>query len=79
MRSWRQAIGHFESVLKANPALKVAADRLANAKARLAESLTGKYNLKKLLDAEKRGQRLMDVADYCGPVKVAEIPGKGIY
>jgi hypothetical protein len=77
MRRWSEAIGHFESALKGNPELTLTADKLAKAKARLAESLTGKYDLKKLLDDEKRGERFMDVADFCGPVKVADIPGKG--
>jgi hypothetical protein len=77
MRRWSEAIGHFESAMKVNPKCTSAVEQLAKAKARLAESLTGKYDLKKLLDEEKRGQRFMDVADYCGPVKVADIPGKG--
>jgi hypothetical protein len=77
MRRWSEAIGHFESALKVNPKLILTADKLAKAKARLAESLTGKYDLRKLFDDEKQGQRFMDVADYCGPVKVVDIPGKG--
>jgi hypothetical protein len=79
MRCWSEAIGHFELALNANPASKLNANKLAKAKARLVESLTGKYDLKKLLNEEKRGERFMDVADYIGPVEVADIPGKGIY
>jgi hypothetical protein len=79
MRCWSEAIGHFQSALDANPELNLTAEKLAKAKARLEESVTGKYNLRKLLDDEKRGERFMDVADYIGPVKVADIPGKGIF
>src|SRR4051794_14812664 len=78
MRHWSEAIGHFQSALDANPELSLTADKLAKAKARLEESVTGKYDLRKLLDEEKQGQRFMDVADYVGPVKVADIPGKGV-
>jgi hypothetical protein len=77
MRRWAEAIGHFESALEVNSKCTSAVQQLAKVKVRLAESLTGKYDLKKLLDDEKRGQRFMDVADFCGPVKVADIPGKG--
>jgi hypothetical protein len=77
MHSWSEAIGHFDSVLILNPQCNPAVEKLAKAKARLAESLTGNYNLRELFDAEKRGEHLMDVADYIGPVKVADIPGKG--
>jgi hypothetical protein len=78
MRNWSEAIGYFESAWKESPALRLTADKIAKAKARHAESLTGKYDLEKLLDEEKKGQRVMDVANYIGPVKVANIPGKGI-
>jgi hypothetical protein len=77
MRSWSEAIGHFESALKENPKCPSTVEQMAKAKARLAESLIGKYDLRKLLDDEQRGQRFMDVADFCGPVKIADIPGKG--
>jgi hypothetical protein len=77
MRSWHEAIGHFDSALLENANCKLAAEKLAKAKARLEESRTGKYNLGKLIEDEKSGQRFMDVADYIGPVKIAEIPGKG--
>jgi hypothetical protein len=79
MRHWSEAIGHFESALKANPALNLTADKIGKTKARLTESTTGKYDLKKLLKDEEGGQRFMDVADYIGPVKVVDILGKGQY
>jgi hypothetical protein len=77
MRSWSEAIEHFEAVLAVNPTNKPASIELAKAKARLAESLTGKYNLRQLFDAKNAGKMCMDVADYIGPVKVGDIPGKG--
>jgi hypothetical protein len=79
IRSWSEAIGHLESALAHNPKCQLAVQQLAKAKARLAESLTGKYDLRKLFDEDKQGQRDIDVADYIGPVKVADIPGKGIF
>jgi hypothetical protein len=79
MHSWQKAIEHLESTLVQNPQCKLAVKKLSQAKARLAESLTGKYNLWQLIEEEKSGKRYMDVADYIGSVKIEEIPEKGTF
>lgn len=80
MRQWQKAIDHFEKLLaqfyssNQSPLFR---QELANAKMRLNEEQTGKYNLQMLYEQSQRGVLHFDVADYTGPVIVKEVPGKG--
>ena len=51
---------------------------LKKAKARLAEAQTGCYDFCALYAQVLANQRILDVADYVGPVKLVEIPGRGV-
>lgn len=44
---------------------------------RMDESRSGHYDFGKLFDFAMCGKKDINVADYVGPVEVADIPGKG--
>uniref|UniRef100_A0A914DRS6 Uncharacterized protein n=1 Tax=Acrobeloides nanus TaxID=290746 RepID=A0A914DRS6_9BILA len=75
MRIWQKAFDHFESLDASR--LPSAVVELAKVKSRLHEATTGKYDLRKIYKKPRQKMQFFDVADYTGPVKVADIPGKG--
>lgn len=77
MRKWEQSVQRFEQLCEASPDNVAAKEGLDAAKARLTESRTGNFDFVKLYEAAKRGVEDIDVADYVGPIKVVDIPGKG--
>jgi hypothetical protein len=77
LRDWKSAVDHFQTVQKEFPSNKDVQIELAKAKQRLLESQDGKYNWKAMYLDNKNGVRELDVADYIGPIKIADIPGKG--
>lgn len=81
MRQWEKAIQHYESIVKELPSeANIAEPELRRARARLREATTGVYNLQSLYNESKTrdGQvKMLDVADYTGPVRMERIRGKG--
>jgi hypothetical protein len=81
MRQWEKAIQHYESILKEFPSeASITEPELRRAKARLKEATTGIYDLQSLYNESKTpdGQvKMLDIADYTGPVRVERIRGKG--
>lgn len=82
MKKWQLSIDHFTECLTQSSNYPNCSEELGRAKKRLAESLTGIYNMKEISRASipfYSGQSLvdLDVADYIGPVKTSPIPGKG--
>jgi hypothetical protein len=77
MHDWKLAIDHFQTVRSEFPENSDVKIELNKAKQRLEESQTGNYNWKAIHLARKSGKREFDVADYIGPIEVADVPGKG--
>lgn len=88
MRNWAKAVEWFEALVEESNKLgdvnaaQNAIGELEKAKERLAESTTGIYDQWKLFgftqNSTKRSQeKFYDMADYIGPVKIANIHGKG--
>ena len=80
MRDWQKSGEWFKQLTEEFPtgnASKEAAEWLAKLEARQKEAATGQYDMLALFEATKRGQKNMDAADFVGPVKVVDIPGKG--
>ena len=79
LRQWKKASGYYEELLRKFPETKTDAhEQILRSEQRINESKTGAFDIAKLYDEvyEKRNRRL-DVADYKGPIKVADVPGKG--
>src|SRR4051794_2071600 len=77
LREWKSAVDRFQNVRNEFPSNKDVQAELIKAKQRLLESQTGKYNWKAMYLDNKNGVRELDVADYTGPIEIADIPGKG--
>uniref|UniRef100_A0A914Z682 SET domain-containing protein n=1 Tax=Panagrolaimus superbus TaxID=310955 RepID=A0A914Z682_9BILA len=77
MREWQKAANHFVEVLKEFPKNVTVGGDLKRATARLAEQKYGKYDFKAMLLQSKKQKPQLDVADYVGPIEIANIPGKG--
>lgn len=77
MRNWEQSAHHYQELCDAFPENDDAQEGLLGAQARLEESRTGRYDFGKLYAAAVKGNKDINVADYVGPVKVTDIPGKG--
>uniref|UniRef100_A0A914EKB5 SET domain-containing protein n=1 Tax=Acrobeloides nanus TaxID=290746 RepID=A0A914EKB5_9BILA len=78
MRNWKLSLEHFSKLLTFYPKNAAAIKELDKIKTRLNEAQFGKYDLRKLYDeAYKNNIGYFDVADYVGPVEVADIPNKG--
>uniref|UniRef100_A0AC35EZW4 SET domain-containing protein n=1 Tax=Panagrolaimus sp. PS1159 TaxID=55785 RepID=A0AC35EZW4_9BILA len=78
VREWRKAADHFLEVLKEFPANKLASTELKRATSRLSEQKNGKFNFKSIFGESKKEKAELDVADYKGPIEIANIPGKEI-
>jgi tetratricopeptide (TPR) repeat protein len=76
LRDWARAVEEFENVETNYPAEYAATSRLGEARQRLLESRTGEYQMEALAPTFGRLFK-HDVADYVGPVKIVDIPGKG--
>ncbi|KAI6177647.1 SET domain-containing protein [Aphelenchoides bicaudatus] len=76
-RDWKLAVDHFQAVRDEFPANKDVGVELDKATARLAESQTGKYDIKTMYTESKSGKLEFDVADYVGPIEVTDVQGKG--
>uniref|UniRef100_A0A915EAU7 SET domain-containing protein n=1 Tax=Ditylenchus dipsaci TaxID=166011 RepID=A0A915EAU7_9BILA len=78
LRNWKLASDQFTQLIQYYPSNKEADIELKKALARLRESKTGEYDLVELynLSVNKKVRRL-DVADYTGPVCIADVEGKG--
>ncbi|KAH7716360.1 TPR domain-containing protein [Aphelenchoides avenae] len=77
LRKWGLSVVHYGDLLTASPSNKHAEDGFLTALSRLDEARTGNYYFEKLYDAALEGEMDVDVADYVGPIKVVNIPGKG--
>lgn len=78
MRDWDKAVEHLRALHADFPQNECKGDELQKAMARHQESKTGKFNIDRLYrEAYKERKRRLDVADYVGPMKVVDIPGKG--
>uniref|UniRef100_A0A914YRG0 SET domain-containing protein n=1 Tax=Panagrolaimus superbus TaxID=310955 RepID=A0A914YRG0_9BILA len=77
MREWQKAAKHFTELLQEFPNNKAASEQLKLTTFRLAEERNGKFNFKKMFLDSKKEKAQLDVADYIGSIKIAEIPGKG--
>jgi hypothetical protein len=77
MRCWQDAVKHFTSLLSEFSSNSEAVKELEKSKARLRESLTGEYDVSALFAARLKPGTLFDLADYVGPICVADVSGKG--
>uniref|UniRef100_A0A914Q547 SET domain-containing protein n=1 Tax=Panagrolaimus davidi TaxID=227884 RepID=A0A914Q547_9BILA len=77
MREWKKAADHFLEVLKEFPANEFASKELKRATSRLTEERNGKFDFKSIFVESKKEKAELDVADYKGPIEIANIPGKG--
>uniref|UniRef100_A0A914QCX0 SET domain-containing protein n=1 Tax=Panagrolaimus davidi TaxID=227884 RepID=A0A914QCX0_9BILA len=77
MREWQKAAELFLSVLKEFPSNTNASGELKRATSRLSEQKHGKYDSKAMLLESQKEKAEFDIADYMGPIEIAEIPGKG--
>uniref|UniRef100_A0A915D840 SET domain-containing protein n=1 Tax=Ditylenchus dipsaci TaxID=166011 RepID=A0A915D840_9BILA len=78
LRNWESACNHFKQLIQDYPSNNEAKVELKNTLARLHESETGQYDLVKLYNLSANQQvRRLDVADYTGPVCIADVQGKG--
>jgi tetratricopeptide (TPR) repeat protein len=75
LREWSRAVEHFASLIGMKPDLNEAKELLDKANRRLEESRTGQYDMHFLV--RNSNSIDVDVADFVGPVEIAEIPGKG--
>ena len=79
MRQWEGAIAYFEQLRQEFPSNGQAPKELDRTAQRRKESLDGEYDLRRLYDESRQGKHFFDLADYTGPVRVADIPGKGLF
>uniref|UniRef100_A0A915CRW4 SET domain-containing protein n=1 Tax=Ditylenchus dipsaci TaxID=166011 RepID=A0A915CRW4_9BILA len=78
MRSWQQALVHFETLQSLFPQSEEAKSFIERTHSRLKETSTGTFDLHELYrQAVQYKCRDLDVADYVGPIEVAEIADKG--
>uniref|UniRef100_A0AC34GNU2 SET domain-containing protein n=1 Tax=Panagrolaimus sp. ES5 TaxID=591445 RepID=A0AC34GNU2_9BILA len=77
MREWEKAINHLEDVLKEFPENENAKKELKRATDRLAEQKDGNFDLKAMFVESKKTKAQLDVADYKGPIEIANAIGKG--
>uniref|UniRef100_A0A914DGZ3 Tetratricopeptide repeat protein n=1 Tax=Acrobeloides nanus TaxID=290746 RepID=A0A914DGZ3_9BILA len=78
MRDWQKSSQHFIDLIKQFPNCNDAKKELTRALARLKESRAGQFDLSSLFNQfHYDGVCYFDIADYVGPVKIANIPGKG--
>ena len=79
LRQWEKARGHFEELLRKFPETKTDAnEQMLRCGQRINEAKTGAFDREKLYDeVYGKRQRRLDVADYKGPIEVANVPGKG--
>ena len=75
MREWEKAANYFKQVLEEFPNNATAVEQLKRAIDRMTEENTGKFDFNQM--ALEAGPEL-DVADYKGPIEIADIQGKGI-
>uniref|UniRef100_A0A915D845 Uncharacterized protein n=3 Tax=Ditylenchus dipsaci TaxID=166011 RepID=A0A915D845_9BILA len=78
LRNWKLACQYFKQLIQNYPSNNEAKVEFKNTLARLHESETGQYDLVKLYNLSAKQQvRRLDVADYTGPVCIADVQGKG--
>uniref|UniRef100_A0A915CS38 Uncharacterized protein n=1 Tax=Ditylenchus dipsaci TaxID=166011 RepID=A0A915CS38_9BILA len=78
MRSWQQALVHFETLQSLFPQSEEAKSFIERTHSRLKETSTGTFDLHELYrQAVYNKCRDLDIADYVGPIEVAEIAGEG--
>jgi tetratricopeptide (TPR) repeat protein len=81
MQRWQVAIGHFQELCELFPS-EFASDELARSQQRLRESQTGEYDIQMVVLATNtavlnKSHMWFDLADYFGPMRIDDIPGKG--
>uniref|UniRef100_A0AC34G248 SET domain-containing protein n=1 Tax=Panagrolaimus sp. ES5 TaxID=591445 RepID=A0AC34G248_9BILA len=77
MQKFEESANLFVEVVKKFPGNVTAREQLKRTMARLAEQRHGKFNFKAMYLESKKEKPELDVADYIGPIKVENIPGKG--
>jgi tetratricopeptide (TPR) repeat protein len=82
MCKWSLAIEHFRELMAVPWLRDYAAKELERSRARMRESQTGEYDFGEMATLAnaailKRTYISLDVADYVGPIHIADIPGKG--
>lgn len=77
MRKWELAMGHYQELCDVFPSNEDVQKRLRRAQSRQAEAQTGIYDIAKLYELREKGEMDIDVADFMGPIEVADVPGKG--
>lgn len=82
LRKWEESVRLFQQLSTAFHNDESAKKDLERALGRLTESRTGKYDLAKLVEesevaSDVGNPYVADVADYVGPLQIADIPRKG--
>lgn len=81
LRDWDKARVHFSDLIRKFPNCKTNSDAvswLCKTLKRMKESTQGIYDIERLYkEAYVEKNRRIDVADYRGPIEIAEIPNKG--
>lgn len=78
MRQFIDAADNFRKCLEINPKNFNAKEELMRSQARIKESETGEYDMKRVVDDVKTGKLRLDVADYVSSsIEIRELKGKG--
>uniref|UniRef100_A0A914Q7I5 SET domain-containing protein n=1 Tax=Panagrolaimus davidi TaxID=227884 RepID=A0A914Q7I5_9BILA len=75
MREWQKAADYFLEVLNEFPDNISSSTQIKRVSDRLAELNHGSFDFKKLCVETEESD--LDIADYKGPIEIADIPGKG--
>ncbi|KAI1727070.1 SET domain-containing protein [Ditylenchus destructor] len=76
IRQWGTALKHLQYAARKYP--EEVNDNICRTKVRLLEVSHGSYDISQLYDETvKRGKDHMDLADYIGPIQIADMPLKG--
>uniref|UniRef100_A0AC34FKY4 SET domain-containing protein n=1 Tax=Panagrolaimus sp. ES5 TaxID=591445 RepID=A0AC34FKY4_9BILA len=77
MREWQKAAKRFAELLKEFPQNTTAEEKHRDANFRWSEQKHGTFDFKNMHIESKKEKSKIDVADYAGPIEIADIPGKG--
>ncbi|KAI1728148.1 SET domain-containing protein [Ditylenchus destructor] len=76
LRQWEMALKHLKYAARKYP--EEVNDDVCRTKVRLLEASQGIYDISQLYDeTAKRGKNHLDLADYTGPIQIADMPQKG--
>jgi tetratricopeptide (TPR) repeat protein len=73
MRDWNTAIQYFQKIQD----VSLISKEIEDCEKRIVEATTGNYNWLQMYEQALKNDTRFDVADYIGPVKIADVPGKG--